>query len=389
MKRLLAILLLIIFIIPSAQALSLSISPGSSTIPYAPETTIKITFYIGSDEDQELRVKVEGPLAEYFEVPQETINIIDRKGRLTVYFNIPKLEAGQYNHLVGVEQIVPDRSYGQKPSAVILTAAVFAPVKMLVPCNGKCIKLTFNADNGEIGDLIFFRANLENTGELIDLADGYVDIFFNSSDPIATIPLTEVYNIRTYQKATLRAELDTANYAPGTYGATAHVNYDGHNKTATTSFRLGTFELELLNIFVKNNYPDTIATLAITLRNIWNEEMSNIYGDIIIKDVNNKIVLDTTTPGIIKLNPFAIKTVNVPWNTYNLSVGNYTADVTIYYGNKSIHSSKQVELIAPPIQRFIMSWEILILLIISALIIFLLLAYKKKKKKRRGYGYHY
>ena len=338
MKKL-VLLLIGIFMISSVYALG--VTPGRTTIDFEPglQKNIGLEVINSGAKDISIILSAQGELAEYITLSSETIFIPANQSKTVNYnINFPEsLEPGLRTGKVFIMEIPDSSELGS--SAVLATLAVVSQLYVNVLYPGKFATsdmIIYNADedgeatfvfpvvsHGEF-DLTSVRANVDIYNSLNEKVDS-----FNTNS--IEVPSGEKKEIIYKWKADVPI---------GNYRAAATVIYDDGKINLEKTFSVGAKELELQEINVNDFSLGEIVKLEMLIENKWSEIIKDAHIETRIKNEAGDVVssFDSASYDIESLS----KQVFVSyWDTAGVKVGNYDADVSIYYDDKS--SKKSLE----------------------------------------------
>ena len=139
----------------------------------------------------------------------------------------------------------------------------------------------------------------------------------------------------------LRSYWQTKDAKPGYYKAYANIDYDGEQPAyVETGVRLGDIFLKITNVTWTLN--SSIAKLFIDIESNWNQKITDVYAELIIKNEDNEIANIKTSS--INLEPWGKDQLIGFWEKEGLSAGKYDIEIFVYYYDKSAQEQVQVEL---------------------------------------------
>lgn len=144
----------------------------------------------------------------------------------------------------------------------------------------------------------------------------------------ASLGRHEVYPADFYYES-----IPTNTFVPGAYEGTLTVIFSDNIKKSTAKFNIGTESIALDNYSPKNLVYGEINEVSLVIRNLWNGNFNNVYGEIEISGENITSVKTTTPSGI--LSPFGTITLKQFMDVRSLPEGNYTGKITIKFDSYS------------------------------------------------------
>ncbi|MEA3378983.1 MAG: hypothetical protein U9Q69_05105, partial [Nanoarchaeota archaeon] len=126
-----------------------------------------------------------------------------------------------------------------------------------------------------------------------------------------------------------------ADVNPGKYYAVATVTFDRESKNVDKVFSVGNMEIEVVKVETKNFKLGGVAKMEILLRSNWNEMIKDLYGELLIKDMEGDPVSDIKTASI-DLLPHSEKPIIAYWETVGLREGQYSINLKLKFLDKVI-----------------------------------------------------
>ena len=229
--------------------------------------------------------------------------------------------------------------------------------------------------------------------EFIHRARAEIEVYGDKNNSLAKLYTNEVPVIPQETKQ-LTAEWVPAVPIPGEYMAVARVSYDEIDKTVERSFHIGDLIVEIVNA-TPTFYKDTINEFNVYVISKWNNILSNVHAEVDIY-FNGKKVEKIQSPSI-ELPGWSGNVLTAYWNTRNLTLGTYKAEIIVPYASKVAKKEFDIQLVeAPPKQEerpvviveekpekvYALSWTTILIIIIILLIIIniIWLFYSSKKR---------
>ncbi|MDP3733828.1 MAG: hypothetical protein Q8R37_01240 [Nanoarchaeota archaeon] len=299
---------MLLLAIPPALAIGLS-GKSLSPIIYVPGKNI-INHYFVTDTSLPVQISVGGDLSQYITLTPLLNNEFD----LIIQFPEEFIPVGTYSFSLSATEIAQDVSPGigsltSVSKRIIVEAYSF----------DKEITASLSAPSVNENGTVHFTVNVESRT--------YSDI--NSIN--AKIVITDAENatlgeVRTNTKAlpalaveTLAASFNTTGLRPSQYHARAYVQFDGRQKIADATFRIGTMDLLLLNYTAV--LEQGFSTFQAMVFNNWGNELRNVYAKLLLPELSeNQLLLQTPS---IDLGPWqegvleGITKIDLPEGEYN------------------------------------------------------------------------
>lgn len=351
------VIFLFIFLILNPNISAVGIVHGDDTIVnFEPNLIKNISFTLRNIKSGTyLNLSILGDLAQYADISK-----INNLGNFTVTLKLPtKIEKpGSHEILISAEEI-PNSTNG---GTIMAVTAAKVPIIIKVPYPGKYIETELDINNVNINEPINFIISITNLGEQdIINAEAIIKIYNPENEIIETLS-TEKKQIKTTttEKLFARGSINKE----GEYKAIATINYDGKITKIEKAFKVGTLLIEIISHtqkFQKNN----INIFNIEIESKWNNKISDVYAEIIINKDKKQITL-LKTPNI-DINPWGKETIITYWDTQNLIIGDYNANITLYYADKTTENIIEIQIVEKlrKISLFTISYIFLAISIIS------------------------
>jgi len=329
LNKLVFFVLVLIFIfafIKTASAVGIRAS-SNQVIDFEPG--IEKTFYFeitGSRFD--INVSVYGYLSEYATISKKIIKSKDIDKTFTVTVKLPKkeegLKPGHHKIWVSAKEILGTAESGGN---VGTSSNVIVYILVNILNKGKYVDVKLSAPNVNLNEPVNFAVNVKNFGkEDINSIKAAINVYSPDNEKLATV-YTDEKPLKSNTEETLHAQLNTNGYPSGTYMAIAKLNYDGETKQANNTFKIGKLNVKIIK-YTKEFEKNTINRFDVEIESDWGNSIKNVYGEV---KINNEII---KTPSI-DLLPWEKKTITAYWDTSNVEIGKYDAEITIYYEDKT------------------------------------------------------
>lgn len=317
------------------DATALGITPGRTSIDFAPNLEKEVQFSVLNNENKEMDVIffVQGELNKslsLFETKTEFKKEESSKG-FRYKIKLPeKLEPGLHTgDVVALE--LPKLSEGE--TFVGATVAVVTQLYVFVPYPGKYVDFDFNVLNPEQGDTATFVVPVVNRGKLgIGEVRAVIDIYTVLNEKIATLE-TDHNSLSPGGRTELSVQW-LVNVNPGKYFARISVFYDGESKSMEKEFGIGENVLSIESILVNEFTLGEIAKLQILVDNKWNQELKGVFASLIVYNPNSEIMADVKSSSE-DISPLSRKELLAYWDTVGVEEGEYDGKLMVVYGEKS------------------------------------------------------
>ncbi len=328
-KGIIVLFLLCIFLRPASAALG--IGPATQDLNYVPGQTYTYTYHIISDNpDEDITLYAEGDLAQYVVLSKTSI-----KGpesfTATVSFPSTGVAPGKHQLLIGAREKPSEDSF------ISATINIRAVIYVYVPYPGRYAEIELNIPNVNAGDLIPVEAHVINRGKEKVTANVAID-FYTDGNKIETMNFEPV-ELETAEDRYFRKYLNSTGYKPGTYFASARVNYGDVVETNAT-FHVGSLFVNVTN-FTTRVHSGAIQKFYVNIESQWNNKISSVYADVNVTNGVQNITFKTPS---ISLEPWNRDTLTGYLDTTDLK-GKYSVIVSLRYGDGETISSGMLEVI--------------------------------------------
>src|SRR3989339_48803 len=337
--------IIFIFLIISCAIITsisaLGVSPAKQEYNFQPNLKGSIEYKaFGVSQDMELEVFVEGDLAEYVELSKTKLT---GGGNFVVLLDLPeKIEVpGRHLIYIGVkEKVDPELIQGTVGTSVTIKGTEDVEVSPRIEISSK----------DKIIETLYFTNRL----------------------------------IKSQENIGLKKTLETVGYNPGTYLATAVVDY-GTIVLSKVDFKIGELTIEITN-HTDKILLGGVKRFEIEIESGWNNNIENAYAKVDFFNESGKVTEFKTSP--TSLIPWEKKTIEGFFDTSGFVEGTYNANITmIYYGTADISKTSNKVVSVQFIKESKLNITLIaiigaIILIIIMIIIITILIIKKKNDKK-------
>lgn len=339
--------LFIFFIFLTPSAFSLGMSPGMETFLFQPNmvhsSEIKL---IGETEPFAAKITPTGDLEQYITVSTDTIIVPPEGSSFSYTMSLPEtLKPGKYKTSIVIEKQASVSADGAGKSQFGALGALGYVLLVTVPYEGKYAEAKIEATNSNIGRPVDFTVRVMNYGnESIALAQGNITTYDVNGNSVGTVQ-TDAASILTGGTAELYSHWTPKNVSLGVYRAKVVVTYDGMETEAETSFQIGDLALDILDMAPKELEQGTINKFSITVQSYWSATIANVYATITLRKENENTPLDVVTTAPISVDLWQANAVVGYWDATKRELGNYTAEVVLYYADKTTAKNFTIALV--------------------------------------------
>lgn len=332
----LCIVLLVFGILLVQDVFALGIAPARTIVDFEPglERTVefkvlnnehkdmKVALYVGGElgnivtlSDFELDFKAtEGQkVASYtFKLPEK----IDKPGRREI-----QIVAGEVSEAKAIEGV-----------SVVINLLVVHQLIIEVPYPGKYATTELKIVETGRTDQVDFLVIVNNLGtQKIVEAKGTIDIFGPTNEKLATI-VSESGSLEAGVRKEFRAAW-SGDINPGNYYAKLTLSYDGDITRSEREFSVGSAQIEIKDISVRDFKLGEIAKFEILVENKWSDTMKDVYTELIITEEG--LHVGRFKSASEDVGALSKETLIAYWDTAGVEEGVYDATVILYFGGQS------------------------------------------------------
>ena len=350
---------------------AIRISPDSIRIEFEPNFEKSYTFHTEMAEN--VGIAIEGDLAKYVSVEKDNIA---KDGSFVIKVKLPaEIETPGKNLVyVGVTE-------GGKGGAMVSgIASIRTPIDIRVPYPGIYAEIGFNAHDLNINETANFAVRIHNLGKLsITNAKAVIDIF-DVNERLVEKLFSEEKVVLPKALESLEAFFDASKHTAGAYKAIAHVTYADRLKDLESTFKIGALNIQITN-YTKTFFKDKIAKFDIEIESKWNNNINNVYAEIIISNDSKQVSSFKTIS--VDLEPWESEVISTFWDAAGLAEGVYDVTIMLVYEDKKTEVSGKIEIREEkerkPISAYLTGTNLLIALVLLLAIINIVLLIGKKK----------
>jgi len=288
---------------------------------------------------------------------------------------------------------IPDETSG----SIFAVVKIQHQIDVIVPYPGKYLTIDeFSIPNGAAGDSMPITVSITSKGtEIINEAQGTVVIYDKDNSIIGRMLTSSAKNIRPQETRILKASWDSGTYKSGNYHATLRLAYDGNYANASTAFKLGGLEVNMID-YSSEIIIGGIREFSVTVDSIWSEIIKNAKAIVTVyntsDDSSQIISLETLTR---QLPPWGTETLTGYLDTSKLSVRNYTIKIDFSYDGEAKEYWRNLSIINEPkpakeakkglaLNLTTIMLIALGIMLIIVIIVLVLTFIPKKKKEQQG-----
>lgn len=367
---------ILVFLFFSTNAFAVGIGHGDTTVHFQPNLEVTIPFILRNIKSGTyIELSVTGELKDYV-----TLSELSPTGELNVTVHLPdKIEKPGTHTIWILAKEIPNATMG----TIAAVTAVQVPIPIIVPYPGKYVEVRLDAPDVNIGESVNFVISVTNRGEQNIIAKGTIEIYNPNNEKIATV-YTEERAIKTTMTEELHAQWETSGVKEGEYKAIATITYDGETARAEKTFRIGTLLIKIID-YTREFQKDTINRFDIEVESVWNDKISDVYAEIVISDENKNQISSFKTPST-DVEPWEKKIITAYWDTTDINIGTYDANITLHYASKVTEKIVKVQIrekLIPVTGKVLEVFTSIYTIIVICIIILAFYWYSKRKRMGR------
>lgn len=341
MKKIIKIVFVVgILLLAGMQTIfALGITPGRTTILDNEDANRVYSFTILNSESKNMNLSIQasGELANAISLNQNYYELHFNEASKTLFYNfkIPgNLSPGQHKGVITVVEISGgDDSFGAK-------LGVSTEIVIFIPYPEKYIESALDVFSNIDENLTTFLIPLINHGtEKIEDVSAVIEVY-QKETKIATLTTNSI-SLDSMKRGEVSADWN-ADASLGKYNAKVILNYDDETKNFSKDFQIGNFSVDVFDLFIEDFELGSIVKMEILVENKWNDELREVYANLILYNETGTIVDIKSAP----INIDALKQIRIPlhWDTSGISEGKYNGKIVIRYKEFSTERKLYVEI---------------------------------------------
>jgi hypothetical protein len=309
-----------VFLCSEVFAIS-GVSPGGYEVDFEPNLSKSFEFSFIFDDYVKSELYVSGPLSEYVTLDKE---YLEGRGSVVAFLSLPaEVETPGLNVIrIGARQLA------KEGGGIEIVSDVGGIIKVNVPYPGKYLELEAIAPNANAGELVNISLKAYNRGKVSLDVHPMIQIF-NEVEKVETLNSSHKRVIAPFKSETFYFLLDTSDYAPGNYTATALADYGEENLARDDDpFRLGEFRVAITN-YSSSFERGKIGKFNVEVESFWNSPINDLYAVVYLLD--QEFVSFRTSS--LSLGAWKKNTLVGFIDTTSVEEDTFMANITLYYGN--------------------------------------------------------
>ena len=319
---------------------ALGISPAKKIVDFEDGLNFESEFKVVNTLDRFTKVSigVEGELSKYVVLEKGNILSLEANKETIVKYslNIPKtlskndISQGNNDIYFTAREIVD-----LKENLIGTSVGLISLLRVKVPHDTKYISSDFYIYEGDVGSNTIFVIPVENLG-VENLSK--VSVALNIHDGQNTIDELKSKSIPivTGERKEIRLVWST-EVNPGEYFVNVILEYDSKINEFEDKFIVEGRKMSINDLIVGEVLGDAVK-FEVTVKNIWNEELNNVYAEISVYDLNNLLISSfVTSKESISKRKEGKFTGHI--DVGDLEEGEYITKLRVHYGNKDIEQN--------------------------------------------------
>ncbi len=346
-KELILIAASMLFLVVLMQNVSaIGISPGRTTVDFTPNLHKEVQFKIINNEHKDMKVLlyVEGELNNSITLYNKVIDFAASEESKTFKYDadLPASidKPGEHEVKIIAMELPKEAGEGKFVGA---TAAVATQLLVRVPYPYKYAEIELSVVESEVNGTTSFYVGVSNLGQH-DLVDVSANIeIFNAANERIAIVKTNKKTINAMTRAELVASWN-ANVNAGKYRAVASLVYDD-NKLATAEkvFSIGTLNLDIVDIAVRNFRLGDIAKFDITVENKWSDVIKDVFAQLQILDEKGSTIANTKS-ATADVPALGRQVLVAYWDTAGIKEGTYSGKLILIFADKTLEKMLKTDI---------------------------------------------
>ncbi|MDP3917420.1 MAG: hypothetical protein Q8Q42_04005 [Nanoarchaeota archaeon] len=334
-------MILIFGIMLSGFASGLGITPAITNVDYFEDFEYFGQFKIVNTQGYpvDVNIKINGNLASYVKMDNQLIHLEGNEKRNVQYkLKLPNgiVKPGNNDLIFVATETLDDSLKGTYLGA---SFSLVTTLSIKVPYAEKYLETSFRVKESDVSDSTIFIIEATNAGsKQINNIFADIDIKDNNGKVIDSLK-TDSISIKAGESKNIL--IPWTKGVLGDYVAEITVNYDNEKNKMEENFRVEGVRLDIQNIAVNNFKLGEVAKFEINLKNLWNENLE-VEGDVKIYDAYESLIgnFKTSKENIM---PNTVEFLVGYWNTKDVDVGAYTANITLNFYDKHFEKGAYVD----------------------------------------------
>ncbi len=370
-KRCVFYLPLVLLVLLALNAEAIGIAPADAYVNFVPNYEYVIDYSITSYRPFDFYTQ--GPLSEYTRI--EELQHSDTQGSFRVYLTLPD----DYDP-PGKHRLYVAAAERASPGTVNTIATIRGFIEIDVPFPGYYAELHVSIPDVNKGEPIPLSVTVFNKGKL-NISTAKIEMKVTAEGKTVLTRESDNFAIETTGGYTFNNIIEGDGLKPGTYMLEVDLFYEGKKKTEKVGFRVGTFDVNIVN-YTRKMFNNTVNLFGIEIESLWNNQIDTVYMDLSIK--NGSEVLSTVKTPPFDLLPWQSRKSELYWNTEGIPIGEYTLEIVLHYGDETRTENRKIYIVheaLPDIETPIPVSTVVLITIAMMLVIFNIYFIATRRKK--------
>lgn len=313
-------------------ALATGIAPSRKIIQYEPNKVVQGTIRVVNNEQKSFSFTVypTGDLAEHIGVQGQgqTYKISEDEFEKTIHYTLTLPEGLSPGEARGDIVVVElDTNTEQSDSSIVKSLlTIKSQIIVSVPYPGKYIKSNLAITNTEIDKDTLFTLSVFNLGDLsIEDLNAVINIKTSLNELITSLD-TNTISLGPGGASKITSTW-FENKNPGKYIAEIIILFDGEYYRIEKEFEIGSASFLIKELMTSEFRLGGIAKLDVLTRNMWSEEVSDVYAKLTI--MKSGEVLEEIKSASENVLAYDDITFSAYWDTTNQNTGEYQVLVEV------------------------------------------------------------
>ncbi|MFH1649848.1 MAG: hypothetical protein ABIA93_04825 [Candidatus Woesearchaeota archaeon] len=338
-------IVLFILLISISAVHAVGVAPAHTNIDFKAGESVTRSFSAVNtkDGDMDILVYAQGELAKSITFERNTYHL-SPKGEAEVRFTVTMpsnlTDPGSHQAKIYVVEVPKERQVvviGDEVqiiggAQVTATVGVAHQVAVSVPYPGKYVQGKLYVNNADPGQPLIFTVGVINLGkEDISNVSARIKVFGATYEELGEVR-TDSISLAQGKEGKIVAGY-SGDLHPGTYKATAYIDYGRRVITIDKTFNVGSKLVKIKDLTVGDFRLGAIGKLDVLVENNWNEDMKGVVGEFDVSKDGKQVSTMKSPPTDVPA--LGESTVTGYWDTAGLGIGDYDINVKVAYGDTS------------------------------------------------------
>jgi len=331
------------FLLAVSFVSALGLSPAIKEVTYSGQDT-KLTYQVINNNKEDLKVSVYaiGEAAEYVNISDKEIVLgkdDEDKSFSVIIRGNASMGPGTISGKIIVEENLIKKGESETGIYAKLKIASILNIKRDYPDKYVDVKLDLKSE----GKTLIINAVMTNAGkQKIENLETDFGIYADGKKIYSIDFGNQPLGIGEIENLSKKIEIrDLSN---GDYNAVMNLGYDNYVLEVGKDFTVGDKEIKILD-YTKYFLENSLNKFEIEAESNWNNKIFDVYSTIDVLKGNNKI--ETLRSPSSDFDKKEKKVLTAFWDTKDVKLGDYNADMNVYFSGKSSNMKGQVSVLNP------------------------------------------